>query len=501
MRILSNEYLANIPNSSTGTKGGPARFARDFSSYLSNHGHEWIGVIHDPKASVECECVFNTKEKRMYVVSMKKATYEVLYNQDTYIDPEVLFKSEIEYVVGILRKEKIDIVLLNGFASFCWIISAAARVCNIPVVMQYAGLWYKEIDIYADRFHPESRKLCFYMEQDAARHASYNIFLNEYSRDCFFERYPHLVNISSGIIPLPHAGWVFHDVVNQSREQRTIGVVARWDRIKNHAGVLSLAEAIKKANLPWKIQSVTSIPNTDIQKEFKERYKEIIEVLPNMNREEIQKFFQSCDMVILPSVFDVSPTVVMEAIACGVPTLISPGVGWVSEYKKSGMDSWIVDFSDGDSVIHRMQEIFARTQWSEVSVFAQLVREFHDSRRVFEQYISVFLKIKSKKRFLMYTISMTTKNITIIVILLAVLVGASMYARPRAPQAEIPAENSAPVAGKLNITAVCESALSYMSFPDGASADVFVAECVEGKRPEVIERYKAEMGLGDGATI
>jgi hypothetical protein len=64
------------------------------------------------------------------------------------------------------------------------------------------------------------------------------------------------------------------------------------------------------------------------------------------------------------------------------------------------------------------------------------------------------------------------------------------------------ATTSAPAAqGKLNIDVVCQGALSYMTFPDAASAKVFVDECKEGKHPEVIERYKADMNLGDGATI
>lgn len=54
---------------------------------------------------------------------------------------------------------------------------------------------------------------------------------------------------------------------------------------------------------------------------------------------------------------------------------------------------------------------------------------------------------------------------------------------------------------KLNMDTVCQSALAYMTFPDGASADAFIAECKEGKHPEVIERYKADMNLGDGAAI
>jgi len=53
---------------------------------------------------------------------------------------------------------------------------------------------------------------------------------------------------------------------------------------------------------------------------------------------------------------------------------------------------------------------------------------------------------------------------------------------------------------KIDVRVACESALMYTSFVDGAAAEAYVAECVEGKHPEVIERYINEMGV-DGATI
>lgn len=65
----------------------------------------------------------------------------------------------------------------------------------------------------------------------------------------------------------------------------------------------------------------------------------------------------------------------------------------------------------------------------------------------------------------------------------------------------VPNTQNETVSGKIDINAVCEGALSYMTFPDGASADAFVAECKEGKHPQVIEKYKADMNLGDGAAI
>lgn len=95
------------------------------------------------------------------------------------------------------------------------------------------------------------------------------------------------------------------------------------------------------------------------------------------------------------------------------------------------------------------------------------------------------------------------KKIFILIVILAVGVLGYLFFR-KSPDEAMPnnadTQNEV-VAGKIDINAVCEGALSYMTFTDGAAADAFVAECKEGKRPEVIEKYKADMNLGDGAAI
>lgn len=53
---------------------------------------------------------------------------------------------------------------------------------------------------------------------------------------------------------------------------------------------------------------------------------------------------------------------------------------------------------------------------------------------------------------------------------------------------------------KINIEAVCQGALAYMSFPSSTEADIFVRDCIAGNHPEVIEKYKADNNL-DGAAI
>ncbi len=59
----------------------------------------------------------------------------------------------------------------------------------------------------------------------------------------------------------------------------------------------------------------------------------------------------------------------------------------------------------------------------------------------------------------------------------------------------------APAQGKLNISFVCEQATETMRFADAASRATYIADCVAGKHPEVIEKYKADMNLGAGAQL
>lgn len=91
------------------------------------------------------------------------------------------------------------------------------------------------------------------------------------------------------------------------------------------------------------------------------------------------------------------------------------------------------------------------------------------------------------------------KNTTIILAIAVVaVIGYFAYVNFKSPTSENTGDS---MQGKLDINVICEGALAYMTFPDAASADQFVAECKEGKHPEVIEQYKAQMNLGDGAAL
>jgi hypothetical protein len=62
-------------------------------------------------------------------------------------------------------------------------------------------------------------------------------------------------------------------------------------------------------------------------------------------------------------------------------------------------------------------------------------------------------------------------------------------------------EEMQPAQGKIDINAVCEGALAYMTFESGEASEKFVAECKEGKHPEVIEQWKQQMGIDNLQAI
>ncbi|MHB1316454.1 MAG: hypothetical protein ACYCZW_01185 [Minisyncoccota bacterium] len=98
------------------------------------------------------------------------------------------------------------------------------------------------------------------------------------------------------------------------------------------------------------------------------------------------------------------------------------------------------------------------------------------------------------------------KNILIILgIIILVILGYFFFIKKPLSSEQVNSNevdtNKSVVSGKININAVCEGALSYMTFSRSEEADLFVSECKAGNRPEVIEKYKADMNLGAGASI
>lgn len=88
-----------------------------------------------------------------------------------------------------------------------------------------------------------------------------------------------------------------------------------------------------------------------------------------------------------------------------------------------------------------------------------------------------------------------------IVVLLIILAGGYYFFTMQpaeAPTTEMPNDTTSQ---KIDINAICEGALAYMSFPSGAEAEAWVEACKRGEHPSTIEQWKQMNGIMDDRVI
>lgn len=406
MKILTNEYFCNTPNLKKPAKGGPANFARLFFNFLKKKDKnlEWQGLIIDDlnqnKEVLSLRTLENDRKRSIFYFSLPFLLTEKIRKAKKIIDYRQVLKEPIDKLTSLIKKKSPDLVFLNGFSMGNWLILEAARKNNLPVIIQHAGIWFKELDIYKDFYSSAGVKMMKQMEKDSSIFSDEEIFLNDFSRSYFDQKVlkgKRAKNNKFSIIPLPVDFSFFEKLelkktkFNFDKNKFNIGVIARWDRIKNHEAIAKLAVEIKKNNLPWKINSVTRIPVSMINKNIKETYQKNVNIIDFLTKKEIKDFCLANDLIVIPSHFDVSPTVLLEAIACQIPVAISSKVGFVDDYYDCGAQKWIIEFNNSRLALESLKKIKGKKLPTKLT---RKLIEKHNLEKVFERYFSLLTKFK-----------------------------------------------------------------------------------------------------------
>lgn len=401
MTILSNGFPTNMPDSENVSQGGPANFARLFSAYIKkNTKDRWIGIMFQTTnlKTTELEKVFTFPRINYYKLYFPGQQLQDITQAETKIDPALILKKSIEVLADLIRQKKPDVVFLNGFGLFNWMLLKAAQQTGVPVVIQHAGIWTKELWIHKALYSVAGRKIMEKMERDSSELTAAEIFLNEWSRDYYHKNVAKRLDKQNYIIPLPFNFSVFKKLSTNKidsqfffdEQKLHIGVIARWDEIKNHKLIFSLAKEAKKLQLPWQIHTITNIPDQLKSQNIKKQYEKIIDVIAPLDRAGISDFCNSVDLLLQPSLFDVSPTVVLEAIASNTPIAISQNVGYVHDFKTYQAKDWILS-NDTSSVIKQIKKIANKPM---PATLKKRLRTAHDNERVFASYLNLFTKVK-----------------------------------------------------------------------------------------------------------
>lgn len=404
IRVVFNDAHANLPNNNLIPQGGVSRFAQRMSSYLKNN-HKDIELI---------SLLFshNQKDKKIYIkkTSGIRDFYELIYPREILLNSYKQKFTKKEYntytkifiaeISNLFKEIKPDLIFLNGFSLSNWMIMQTAHLSGIPSCIQHAGLWKKELLTSSSSFSPSVKKIFSSYEKEVFYKTSHQIFLNNFSRDELFK----IHNIDrkkffkkTSIIPLPIEIDSSTKTYLKSQKVYNIGVVARWDRIKNHTAVYRLAKYIKDNNLNYHINVVTKW-DPSYKTSFKEKYKNIVSIVPPMSPKDLKHFYKNQDLVLIPSRFDVSPTVLMEALLLGKPVIISNNVGWVSDYKKYGISDLVFNFTDsGEKIFKKIEKLvlFKNRYLTKFNLLQKKIIAEHNNKKVFDQYYKLFKSIKN----------------------------------------------------------------------------------------------------------
>lgn len=88
-----------------------------------------------------------------------------------------------------------------------------------------------------------------------------------------------------------------------------------------------------------------------------------------------------------------------------------------------------------------------------------------------------------------------------IVALLIIAAGGYYFFMMQPSEAPTTETQNGTASQKIDINAICEGALAYMSFPSGAEAEAWVEACKRGEHPAAIEQWKEMNGITDDRAI
>lgn len=97
----------------------------------------------------------------------------------------------------------------------------------------------------------------------------------------------------------------------------------------------------------------------ELEREVSERRIPNVHFLGFVNQTEIPKHYAMSDVFVLPSAFDPRATVINEAMACGLPVILTDRCGPVGDIARDGDNAFVMQFGDRATLTDRLDRLAA----------------------------------------------------------------------------------------------------------------------------------------------
>lgn len=392
--ILINYYSDLVDDKSfvAGIKSQQLSFKKFIDKSPS---YKLIGVFASELKNAD-EAATKKREGNFYQIAWPKSFLKnQLMDCENASEIDRRFDKIIKLIQEIIISENISVVLLNGFTLFNSCIWQAAKRQKTPVVYVHAGHVNIEAFLNPHFGGAELPRLYVEIEKNMATEIHCNIFLNNFSKKTYEKDLA--INLKDNSIIIPAS--ITEDFLNLKikppkntggkKEKMNVGIVARWDPVKNHQAFLEIAKYAKQKNLPFEFSAVTKFPhgrNPESVMGIEDEYKKHIRILKPLPSGELIKFYRDMDIIVCPSLFETLNKTVLECLLCGTPALISPTTGAMEIFQKFKLGGWIDDFKYPEQTLEKIKNIInSHVPQSAVNY----IKEKHSPDAVFSQYLRV----------------------------------------------------------------------------------------------------------------
>ena len=378
MKILTNIRFAQT--------AGIAQNLRAFLSFVGKNKKDTLEVVGVNVMNHGKETYKKIKKGNISMVTIGTSIpsiKNVLYKVKNLKGVEKEYARVIRAYRQAIEKEKPDLILINGTYYMPWCLFSAIGSDSIPTVLHYHGLLTKE----TEGWRKKQRGLFKKMEQSFDKENLFYIFPSDIARKTVEnEVFGHKIKKYS-VLPSPVPLYFFDS--NGSGSKKNIGIVSRWTSIKNTEFYEDLIEYNKNNGNKFVINIITDLNKKD------RRYKALSQNAkfwsPRSNKG-LVKFYQNMGVVISPSFFETYGNVAKEAIASGVPAIVSSNMGVSETFKKLGLKSWVNDFSSIKRVYCEIENIVGKKVKNNTR---SAIKKLYSPEKIFNEMIDILAYVES----------------------------------------------------------------------------------------------------------
>jgi glycosyltransferase involved in cell wall biosynthesis len=326
--------------------GGITRSNVNFMGSLNQKSEGIVGIELNSKRYIQAPTIFqhlNPDWFNHHIINIHDIPIMKAVNSSKNLkDLENKYRPIIEIIKDILKKDKSDVVFLNGTYYIPWLISIAAFELKIPIVLRYAGVYTKE----TESFKPKAKKIFNEIEKSFQKRVSHFIFPSRLCLEMVEKEVIKKEIKNAFIIPnsfsIPEKDFVYKSV------ERRIAAVGRWDKIKNFGSFFEIHNILKKEGWDHEASFVTGDSCITQMPKSINRF-------TSMTHNELLKFYSSQGLIISPSLFETFGNVPMEAVCMGIPVLVSENMGCADILKVAGLKNMVMSFDDPKKVAERVK--------------------------------------------------------------------------------------------------------------------------------------------------